>query len=366
MARMLYLANMGTPLMWAGILWLLWGNLFIGLVEGDIVRRTTRSRGVKPYLLMIGANYFSAWCGLLALRFVQPRLDAILTVNNALLITGLLMLAAWAWSVVLEYPFVLLATPRRLRRFRWRTWRASLIAQSVSYVALILWFGSCSSMSLITGTTRTSPAELAQGRLATIHYVAANGRELRSIRLDGTGDTKQCDITPWRDADLAERLIVKRSGDAYMLAAEAHDLPLAPLPPTPWAAVYAQPLKSALAERDSAVFLHEPELLPWSGLLMPGSEGWSASHGYWSAGGLTIRHGDRATKLTMDLPFAMWKVRAPTILRDGLVVFCAGDHILLYDAPTRRIAEIARGTHPLVIPDEPPPPEFILSFRPAP
>src|SRR5262245_60705590 len=55
-------ANAGTPLMWAGMLHLAFGNLLIGIGEGYLLSRwfsVPERRGA----IMILANYFSAWVG---------------------------------------------------------------------------------------------------------------------------------------------------------------------------------------------------------------------------------------------------------------------------------------------------------------
>lgn len=53
----LALANAGTPLMWAGALHLMFGNAFIGLIEGVILALYWRVRWGRSILLMIAANY---------------------------------------------------------------------------------------------------------------------------------------------------------------------------------------------------------------------------------------------------------------------------------------------------------------------
>src|SRR5689334_1126069 len=57
------LANAGTPLMWAGMLHLVFGNALIGVFEGLLIARLFSLPKRKTVLVMIGANYFSAWAG---------------------------------------------------------------------------------------------------------------------------------------------------------------------------------------------------------------------------------------------------------------------------------------------------------------
>lgn len=56
-------ANAGTPLMWAGMLHLVFGNALIGLGEGLLLAWVFFAPKVKTVLTLILANYVSAWLG---------------------------------------------------------------------------------------------------------------------------------------------------------------------------------------------------------------------------------------------------------------------------------------------------------------
>ena len=57
------LADAGTPLMWAGMLHLVFGNALIGIGEGMLLAFLFHLKRWKCILAMIAANYFSAWVG---------------------------------------------------------------------------------------------------------------------------------------------------------------------------------------------------------------------------------------------------------------------------------------------------------------
>lgn len=328
--------------MWASFIWLGLGNLFIGLIEGFILTRMTGCRTTRPYLLMIAANYFSALLGYCALRVFNPWLERTLTVENFLPVFAALMVFAWAWSVLLEYPFVWFSFPRRLRRSRWLTWRASLVAQSVSYACLLLWFGTCSSISMVTDTTRSTPAELSAGRAATVYYVSGDGTELRRIRSDGTGDVFVSNTSAKRVDPFgfpALRVALKSGVPALVFGDVDHPVDLGA-----WGYPYAA-LES---------------LSEFASLDMPDTNGWSAEYNFWAIGGLSVHRWNQSVRLAVETPFSIWYVRSPTVLAGGLVVFECGKQVLLYDASTKRLAFLTRGRSPLVIPDAPPPAGFKL------
>jgi hypothetical protein len=56
-------ANAGTPLMWAGMLHMVFGNALIGMGEGTLLAWLFSLPKGKCISVMIFANYASAWVG---------------------------------------------------------------------------------------------------------------------------------------------------------------------------------------------------------------------------------------------------------------------------------------------------------------
>jgi len=54
-------ANAGTLLIWAQMLHLVFGNILIGLIEGLLLSKFYKTSKWKSILIMILANYASAW-----------------------------------------------------------------------------------------------------------------------------------------------------------------------------------------------------------------------------------------------------------------------------------------------------------------
>ncbi|MGP8019491.1 MAG: hypothetical protein ACLPRE_00620 [Limisphaerales bacterium] len=98
-------ADAGTPLMWAGMLHLVFGNAIIGVFEGLILARFFKLRKAICILAMIPANYFSAWVGGL---FLDYEITTVLPFGlyNAWHWIWMMVLITFLMTLVLEWPFV--------------------------------------------------------------------------------------------------------------------------------------------------------------------------------------------------------------------------------------------------------------------
>jgi len=164
------LANAGTPLMWGALGHLALGNIFIGMLEGHILRWRNSGKGYQAVALMILANYFSAFCGL----FIIGALDALWVRNWTLLNLKtnffLMVVSLWLATVLLEWPFVWFAMGKDLRRWG-KALKISFILQSVSYVLLVGWYTLCGNHSLLTCKI-VSPEEIGIPGNVCIYYIA--------------------------------------------------------------------------------------------------------------------------------------------------------------------------------------------------
>ncbi len=143
------LANAGTPLMWGAFGHLALGNIFIGILEGNILRWRNNGKGYQAVALMILANYFSAFCGL----FIIGGLDECWVSNWTLLNLKtnffLMVVLLWLATVLLEWPFVWFAMGKELRCWG-KALKISFILQSISYVLLVGWYMFWGNYSSLT------------------------------------------------------------------------------------------------------------------------------------------------------------------------------------------------------------------------
>ena len=64
-------ANAGTPLIWGGYFHLYIGNALLGVLEGKLLKRMFHGKCFHAVILMILANYFSAFCGCFSAYFCK-------------------------------------------------------------------------------------------------------------------------------------------------------------------------------------------------------------------------------------------------------------------------------------------------------
>ena len=97
------LANAGTPLMWLTMFHLVIGNTFVGLIEALCYARLFKAPIGKSILMLITANYASAWTGVLFV-LLFPNLFASTTVED-LYASRLFYVVAFITILVVEYFF---------------------------------------------------------------------------------------------------------------------------------------------------------------------------------------------------------------------------------------------------------------------
>ena len=167
------LANAGTPLMWGQAVHLMFGNILIGVLEGNLLRWRIGNKGYHAVSLMILANYFSAICGGF-LTYGSPLIDqwtSQWTLLNLKTNCLLLVILLWLATVLLEWPFVWFAMGREFRCcFGWAL-RCSFLLQSVSYLLLVAWYMLCGNLSLLTCKV-VSPEEIGIPDNVRIYYIS--------------------------------------------------------------------------------------------------------------------------------------------------------------------------------------------------
>lgn len=128
-------ANVASPLMFKRIYYLLWANVLIAAVETIVVCAMFKTRPWMTFLLLLAANYISAWAGYaffgsmdgagMVYAFFE---DPVLQMRQIFWICVVLSLLA---SIALEWPCFTAALPQERRSWR-RGFRAALVGQLVS------------------------------------------------------------------------------------------------------------------------------------------------------------------------------------------------------------------------------------------
>ncbi len=294
-------ANAGTPLMLFEAGHMVLGNALIGLLEGTILVLVFKLRWVRTISLMILANYVSAWVGTIwVLNWGSPRFD--LDIQTAWGFVWRMVAFTFVWTLVLEFPFVLLA-------FSWKAtalvkaFLGNLLVQSISYSLLVFFYFRFCATSLYSDCQIVSLDEMDPPVGVRISFIS---------REDGKLHQGELNERHWK------------TGNGL-----------------PW------------QSPDDHVLGHIPnirsEKLPM--LTFQGSS-WSFTIGDWYNEGLRGQNSETGeqVKLAFETPFAAWVVTNATHLPGDFVLLqLDNDQICLFDPVKKQIALVARGHGPTAI-----------------
>lgn len=344
-------ANSGTPLMWAGMLHLLFGNLLIGLLEGYVLARLFALRRRRTIILMVLANYFSAWLGACLLEF-GPIDRFPLELGGTRMVFWGLVAAAYLVTLVLEFPFVAFAL-RGDPAWRRKAVRGSLVVQSLSYLLLFGWYGMASGASLYTRTRLVRPAEMALPKNVWVYYIAAADGDVYRTRLAAPAPER---VAALHSTNADDRLVIRPSSQA----GGGWDL-LARLVTDDWDKPQMVALVDGFAADAAPAGQRDrlstaPEYGTWfnfgpaSRLGAARDSAWEFRCGFWPVEGLrgtNLQTGAHAG-FSLETPFVRWAVRNVTQLPDEIVLFQLGrDQVCVFDPAGGRVARIARGRGPI-------------------
>jgi len=342
-------ANVGTPLMWASGLHMLFGNACIGVLEGVILAVVFKVPSVRTVPLMILANYFSAWVGW---AWLIPQLEGRIQFDLYNTWGWLWKMTAIAYAVTLlfEWPFVaavFFRTPSWIRR----SVSGLLLTQTISYALVFGWYFMASGTSLYSRMSVVPIEDVTLPEDVLVYFLG-----------DRDGDVYCCDLCT-RKIEKIRDLHSTHEEDCLLLNGPLGDT----WNVTAW-------LEPGGDEKDEVVVLsdlddarvphHRPGQDDWRRgssawnfgdvphLGESGTSPWRFRSGNWPIEGL---HGENSRtgaefRFSLDTPFASWSVRNATQLPDGLVVFQLGRRqICVVDPETKRIALLSFGRGPIAI-----------------
>jgi hypothetical protein len=289
------LANAGTPLMWTGILHLFIGNLILGYVEGGLLSQLFHVPRRRSLVVLILANYASAWAGALLLVNRLSHYSGI-TIENLQLWLGIFVILAFVFTLLIEYPFFWILL-RQHKQAILTALKATLLIHGVSYLLLFGWYSFNSQTSLLTQLNRVPAAQLQPSINYTLYYLTPD--ETQAFRSDLSGAN-----------------------------------------PEP---MNREKFEALTAEPKSTGFGSVPKLTK--------STDWDFYANVFAGGGLSGYNSttQTRTRFALETPFAFWAISHATHLTGDLLVFQLGqDQICLLHPETHRIALIARGKHPVV------------------
>lgn len=346
-------ANAGTPLVWAGMLHLVFGNALIGLGEGILLSRLFSVPKRQGVLVMVLANYTSAWLGGL---FIRGRIVQALPLdlNNGWKWFWIMVGVTWCLTVILEWPFVARCFRGREHWFR-PTVRASLILQSASYVLMFSWYWLASGTSLYTRMTIVNAADLSLPESVLVYFIAPEDGNVYSRHLTKGGQEK---IYELRSTNKNDRLFVRPSKAAtnrwdLMGRLDSDDrrephlvevltnllVDAAP----DWVSTRTDPPQY----RGTWFNVGEAQRLGSAT-----NSDWQVRTGFWAAEGLRAfnKTTSGSVRFAYETPFGAWTVRNAVHLPSDKVLFQLGHYqICLFDPPSRQVALLWHGRGPVPV-----------------
>ncbi|MDG2618129.1 hypothetical protein P7L53_17955 [Thermoleptolyngbya sichuanensis XZ-Cy5] len=292
-------ANGGSALLWTGLIHLVVGNLVIAYLEAGLLSWWFGTPRGRSLLVLVAANYASAWAGALLLVNRLSQYSG-LTIENIRTWLAIATLLAFLITLIVEYPFVWLLLRQHKRPVQ-TALKATLLIHGLSYLLLFGWYSFNSQTSLISQMQVMPAAQLQPRPAYTLHYLSPDGAQ--ALRLT-SGETEPVAID-------------RAAFDA-----------LSPEPQSRFG-----PVPKLAAHTDWDYYTH-----------------------VFSAGGLLgINRATQARQhFALETPFAVWAISHATHLPDDWLVFQLDrDQICLLHPASQRIALIARGKDPVVTLSDP-------------
>jgi hypothetical protein len=369
LAPSVVLANVGTPLMWAGPIRLVCVNLVIGVGEGFFIWLFLRTRFWKTLGIMILANYASWFVGeVVLLPFLAQAGKGILgdqPLYHVWEFMWYVLAAAFGLTVVFEWPFCFWV----LRQKRYRIIKsivAVLVVNVASYAFLVHFYLGLSGTTVLTKLKQDPSLSFAANPKAWVYFIAINEGGLCRIRVDGSEPQQilsfqeivNCGYEKTKRNPVSSITLELRSSEQ----SDYWDLCFWVEKPQ-----RAKRLLNAFTEKSRTPVSQEnsvssnpnqmAELPPAKtdyrpiDSLYPTSSSWKVHVGGWAFEGLTAIKDNLTKQYAIELPFMTWFSRYPTVIGNQ-VVYQLGDQIVLLDLEKDLIGVIARGYSPVVVLDE--------------
>jgi len=345
------MANSGTPLMIFGAFHLVIGNSLIGLGEGLLLAWMFKVPKLKSVLVMIVANYTSAWIGGLYIREAIVR-ELPLDLNNGWRWYWIMVGITYCITLVMEWPFIALCL-RGAQDWWKRSLKATLVTQSASYIVLFGWYWMASGTSLYTQMNIVKPSDLSLPESVLVYFIdPADGNAYRS-HLSGTDRQKvyelhstnsndrlfarpnAADSNCW---DLAARLETTNINEAYFVNILTN--------------------MEVEATSDGNSFYTDSIMGTWRNFGRAQKLGsatnsqWQFESGVYPIEGLLAKNISTTNKFRFayETPFGQWYIRNAVHLPSDLALFQLGeDQICVFDPENKKVALLWHGRGPVPV-----------------
>ncbi len=342
-------ADVGTPLMWAGILHLFIGNSFIGIAEGLLIAKIFKVRKRRSIEIMILANYISLVVGYFIVEVSGRFLSNFLTIYWLHLFLLFSFVVVFALTVFIEWPFCywILKVDSVAKK---QSFKASLYAQILSYALLIPFYLLASGTSLLWNVKIEKNLSFAQTN-PWVYFISENGKSVRRLHIAGGESEKVVDVKA--DSESARLFPKKAEGEKWDLWLKdskegKKDYQIKILDNFSVNVVQSTRWDGAVIEDE-----HQEDSWLNFGVVdyrKPENRNWKVRTGFWAIEGLRAENEKENKKfyIALETPFLKWYMRNLTILSKDQVVFQMGSQIVLLDLETHKLGLITKGRGPLV------------------
>ena len=347
-------ANAGTPLMWASMLHLVFGNAIIGLIEGLLLGWMFKCPKWRSVLILIAANYASAWAGGF---FVTNYLGSLpdITIQTIQLWFLAFVGTAFVITLLIEFPFFWFALRSRDHSLR-RSLVATPVIHSISYALLLGWYWMASGTSMMTNLEVVEAEEMEVSEPFFLYFISPEGDRILRMNLNDPGSAKPISEVgaPHRNDRLFVRprdvsgydLLVYLDSEVRGSETESKVLEdFSEQAPVEWRITEGHSEKA-----EGSWFNFGP--VP----IIGGESDWEFRTGFWPVEGISGNNEKTGKRVhfSLELPFAAWPVRNATQITGDYVIAQIGDNqICIMHPESRRIALIARGKGPIVAKPKP-------------
>jgi hypothetical protein len=310
------------------------------------------------FVIIIAANYFSAWIGMIVLAQSADTLKYIIDIGNVKRWLTALIIASFLLTLLLEWPFVAACFWKSDRWVRKSIW-ADLAMQAASYLVLLGWYSLFCRTSLLTDVAIVPLPEI-QMPAILLYYVDPNSRDI--FALDAVHSRKETiGVMPVADEKQTHRLTAEKSNanadridllvrrdywlndDKLPKLEDIAVLPSFALSESAWEKGDRTP--SPAAKRKSEWWAI-PQYLPTD---KRSDLAESNCGGDWYELQLTSKKGEGKLQLAFEVPFLNWNASCVALLPNSQVILNIGDgQLCILDFKTRRIAILAKGRYPVV------------------
>ncbi len=337
------LANAGTALMWGAVIHLLIGNLLIGLLEGFLLWLAFRVNFLKTALIMIAANYVSAWAAYMILQELSAPQYDIVNLYNIQRILRIGFGAAFVFTVLIEVPFVGLLFYKR-KYWVSRSITACLLIHAVSYIPLYGWYRLVSAEGVLKNATVVNLSDyVVRNPEAVVYYIGDQSTVYR-LGLDRSEvevvyKLERQEGKPFLFLHYAQNrgeadLNLSWSEGGYMLIPQGSEC-----------------LKQSVLSDSDIPSLPDVHGMQATDYRPSEERYWDIHAGYWEMEGLAMRNreGGKWVNIALETPFVRWLARHVTVLPGDEVIFQFGEQICIFDRQSQRLALLTHGSSPVVI-----------------